>query len=263
MGKSLKEYVPAIFRWWWVLVVFMIGDIAGIALTMWRNIEVPFWCWILLFLIGFVIAQFLAFHDVRIKRDEAIIKLHEIEKSRPEIVFKKSGEWQFYTSGKETYRALQIWFVNNPEIASESSVAKDVSGIITFYDIGMKSKFEIYGCFTVAEVPDYATIKDLKDKIDIWSPNDIPQKLLIALKYPGDKNAYGYAKSNFLATQDGREPDKEIKKGEHYIKVTFKGIGIVQKTIWFILINPGKEGDLSISSPINTPDLNKEGFKNL
>jgi len=184
-----------------------------------------------------------------------------IENSKPNLVFKKAGEWQFYTKGQAIYHALQVWFVNNPRVTSDNSLAKDVTAVVTFYDRNTKNKLEIYGCFTEAEVPDYATIKDLKDKIDVWSPNDIPQKLLIALKYPGDESAYGYAKSNFLATQDGRESGKEIKKGKHYIKVTLKGIRIDQPPFWFILSNPGREGDLSLSNQIKKPDLCKEGFQ--
>jgi hypothetical protein len=140
-------------------------------------------------------------------------------------------------------------------------VAKDVTAIIRFYDRNAKTIFEIHGCFTEAEVPDYATIRNLKDKIDFWSPNDIPQKLLIALKYQGDESAYGFAKSNFLVVNDGREPAKEIKQGEHYVKIIFRGIGVTQSTSWFILNNPGQGRDLSISGPIQKPDLNKEGFQ--
>lgn len=189
---------------------------------------------------------------------------HRWEKSKPKLVFKKAGEWQFYTSGQPTYHALQVWFINNPQSASDNSVAKDVTALVTFYDRKTKSKKEIHGCFTEAEVLDHATIappQHLKDKIDVWSPNDIPQKLLIALKYPGDGSAYGYAKSNFRETQDGRAPRKEITKGEHYLKVSFKGVGIDQVPIWFRLNNPGGDGDLTLTDPIRKPNLRKEGFQ--
>ena len=188
------------------------------------------------------------------------------ENSKPNLVFKKAGEWQFYTKGQATYRALQVWFVNSPQVTSDNSVAKDVTAIVTFYDRNTKNKLEIYGCFTQAEVPDYATIapiKDLKDKIDVWSPNDIPQKLLIAFKYPDDESAYGFAKSNFLATQDGRELSKEIKKGKHYVKITLKGIGVGQPPFWFILENPSQGEGLSLSEPINKPNLHREGFQTI
>ena len=185
----------------------------------------------------------------------------QMENSKPNLVFKKAGEWQFYTKGQAIYHALQVWFVNNPQVTSDNSVAKDVTAVVTFYDRNTKNKLEIYGCFTRAEVPDSATIKDLMDKIDVWSPNDIPQKLLIALKYPSDESAYGFAKSNFLATQDGRESGKEIKTGEHYVKVSLKGLRIDQPPFWFILKNPGREGDLSLSDQIKKPNLRKEGFQ--
>ncbi len=188
---------------------------------------------------------------------------HQMEHSNPKLLFKKAGEWQFYTEGRAVYHALQIWFVNNPQVASDNSVAKDVGAVITFYDRSMKNRLEIYGCFTEAEVPDYATIapaQRLKDKIEVWSPNAIPQKLLIALKYPDDNSAYGFAKSNFIVAQDGREAAKEIKKGEHYMQVSFMGTG-VRQAFWFILNNPGEGGVLSLAGPIKKPDLCKEGFQ--
>ena len=187
----------------------------------------------------------------------------QIENSKPNLAFKKAGEWQFYTEGQAIYRALQVWFVNSPQVTSDNSVAEDVTAIVTFYDRDTKNKLEIYGCFTQAEVPDYATIKDLKDKIDVWSPNDIPQKLLIAFKYPSDESAYGFAKSNFLATQDGRELSKEIKKGKHYVKITLKGIRVGQPPLWFVLENSGQDKELSLSNPIKKPDLRKEGFSTM
>jgi hypothetical protein len=55
---------------WWLMLVFLIGDVAGILTTIWQNIHVPFWIWILIFLLGLHIAQFLAFHKVRLERDE-------------------------------------------------------------------------------------------------------------------------------------------------------------------------------------------------
>jgi len=219
--------------------------------------------WLLLSL-GLILAIALTYHELRMQNIKVEGRLAQIENSKPNLVFKKAGEWQFYANGQPTYRALQAWFINNPQATSDNSVAKDVTAVVTFYDRNIKNKLEIYGCFTQAEVPDYATIapiKDLKDKIDVWSPNDIPQKLLIAFKYPGDESAYGYAKSNFLATQDGRESGKEIKRGEHYVKVTLKGIGIGQLPFWFILTNPGREGLLSLSDQIKRPDLCKEGFQ--
>ena len=186
------------------------------------------------------------------------------ENSKPNLVFKKAQDWQFYKERQAIYHALQVWFVNNPQVASDNSVARDVTVVVTFYDRNIKNKLEIHGCFTEAEVPDYATIapiKDLKDRIDVWPPNDIPQKLLIALKYPGDESAYGFAKSNFVPTQDGRELGKEIKKGEHYVKVTLRGTRVDQPPSWFILTNPGREGNLSLSNQIKKPDLCKEGFQ--
>lgn len=190
---------------------------------------------------------------------------HRIENSKSKLVFKKAGEWQFYNAnGQPIYHALQTWFINNPEIATDDSVAKNITATITFYNLKTKTKNEIYGCFTEAEFPDYATIapiKNLKDEIDIWSPNAIPQKLLIALKYPDDESAYGFAKSNFSNNQYGKQPDNEISKVAHYVKVCLKGTRVYQQPFWFRLNNPGKNETLVLSKPIKKPNLRKEGFQ--
>lgn len=186
----------------------------------------------------------------------------KIEKTKPNLIFESSGQWQFYHNGKPAYRALQAWFINKPSLASESSVAKDVTALVTFYDKDMKHSFEIFGCFTEAEYPDYATInplEKLKDKIDTWPPNEIPQKLLIALRYPEDNDAYGFAKSNFRSSSDGRMIQRKIIEGEHYIKISFSGTNIDQRPIWFLLRNPGDEV-LSLSLPINKPKFRKAGY---
>lgn len=212
------------------------------------------WKWFILvaflFFLGFVIWWIWGLESYK----------RQIETSKPRLVFKKAGGWQFHTEGKVSYYALQVWFVNNPKLASDTSMAKEVTATLTFYDNDNNKEFEIFGCFTHAEVPDFATIapvKDLKDKIDVFPPNDIPQKLLIALKWPGDESAYGLSKSNFLATQDLREQAKELKKGTHYVEITLKGVRVDQLPFWFILTNPGREGDLSLTEPIKKPNLHK------
>jgi len=39
----------------------------------------------------------------------------------------------------------------------------------------------------------------------------------------------------------------------HYIKIDLRGIGLKQKPIWFILTNPGKGEQLSLSMLVKRP----------
>lgn len=100
------------------------------------------------------------------------------------------------------------------------------------------------------------------NKIDIWAPNDEPRKLQIALKWPSDESAFGFARESFIysETNDGREAAREIKKGTYYLRVRFTGTRVDQSPFWFILENAGRDKTLSISGPIRKPDLRKEGF---
>ncbi len=53
------------------MVVFAIGDVAGIALTIRRDVNVPFLVWAVILLGGLLVASFLAFHQLRKQRDKA------------------------------------------------------------------------------------------------------------------------------------------------------------------------------------------------
>ncbi len=57
------------------MLVCVIGDILGIGMTIWQDIHVPLWVWILIIVAGLFVAQFLAFHKVRLERDELKIQL--------------------------------------------------------------------------------------------------------------------------------------------------------------------------------------------
>ena len=41
MGKSLKEYIPAMLQWWWVVVIGFIGRITGVVLDIWQDLTLP------------------------------------------------------------------------------------------------------------------------------------------------------------------------------------------------------------------------------
>ncbi len=182
------------------------------------------------------------------------------------IEYQDKGEWQFYAQegpkrGQAVYRALEIWFVNNPKARSDNAIARKVTCSLRFYDRTTKKITPVFGCFTQPESVGLATIKDLISEIDEWYPNNKPRKLMVALKWPGDEIAYAFAKENFYDTEDGKKPDKLLNKGSHYVEVDFQGTGVEQPPMWFILTNPGNEGQLSVSDPIKKPDLRKEGFQ--
>jgi len=88
MGKTIREYIKDVIVWWWVM---FIGTILG-GIQFWVSILressenklpiVPLWIWIGLALLGFLIANFLAYHRMRLARDS---RAQEVEKLRIQI----------------------------------------------------------------------------------------------------------------------------------------------------------------------------------
>jgi hypothetical protein len=188
-------------------------------------------------------------------------RLRTIENARPNIALKKAQGWQFHTKGAPSYYAVQAWFTNNPKVPSADSVGRDVTATVTFYGSDGKHEFEINGCWTQPDIVEHAEIvaaKDLRNQIDSFAPNDIPQKLLIALKWPDDEVAYGLSKPNFYTHQNLKQSGRELKKGTHYVRILFRGVNIDQEPFWLVLDNPGQQGELSLSEAKVPPTLDEE-----
>lgn len=76
ISHSVAEYGERVWARWWSLIPAGVGAVLGlIALAEQSSIKhgfVPTWLWLTLLLGGLTVAQFLAFHDVRIERDKAL-----------------------------------------------------------------------------------------------------------------------------------------------------------------------------------------------
>jgi hypothetical protein len=67
MWQSVKEYVPAVLKKWQGLVISLAG-IIGIIINIWQGLVVPSWVWVVIIIVGLIITQFLAFHELRRKQ---------------------------------------------------------------------------------------------------------------------------------------------------------------------------------------------------
>ncbi len=251
MGKSIREYVTALGHCGWAEGVDVLSGITGAYLDISSKAGFPMWLWILLLALGMAIAPFVAYHKLRIKRDEIQRQLDEIRDTQPRLEFIKAGDWQFYQDGKAIYGALQIWFVNKPRLSSDDCVARDVTSMVAFYDEGGREVLSIHGCFIEAEAYDWAgNIKRLQ-KIDSWEPNDEPRKLQIALRWPSEESAYGF---EYTTKGDGKVKEKEIPEVRYYVEISFRGTRVNQPPFWFIVDNPGQGGAFfSCSEPVPKP----------
>ena len=97
MGKSLRQYLAALGKWGWVVAVILVGDIYGIVssyLSSTGNFVLPIWVWLLILVIILLISPFIAFHKMRLERDELT------ERARPKLRFGKRVEQILGTVGE-------------------------------------------------------------------------------------------------------------------------------------------------------------------
>lgn len=67
---SWGEYIGAVWRHWLGLAWFFVAGLLGAVTYFEPGLRVPSWGWWLLALIGLIVSQFLAFHDLRVERDQ-------------------------------------------------------------------------------------------------------------------------------------------------------------------------------------------------
>lgn len=71
MRQSFREYIRAVGRKWWPIIGFGVG-VLGIASGVSGNtILLPYWAWVIIGIISLMVAQFLAYHEIRKQRDGA------------------------------------------------------------------------------------------------------------------------------------------------------------------------------------------------
>jgi hypothetical protein len=76
--KTIIEFIRAVGKWWWwVVVEEAIGILIGTIQTFGHWSNLPKWVAPLLLIFGLVFACFVAFHRLRLERDEAVKNLHE------------------------------------------------------------------------------------------------------------------------------------------------------------------------------------------
>ena len=89
MEETLNEYFNAIFRRWWWLVVDIAGGVLFITGLLGKTVPVTLPIGIFIIFVGFSVAQFLAFHDLRkvkakLEEDLKEAKMYEAKSQRIE-----------------------------------------------------------------------------------------------------------------------------------------------------------------------------------
>ena len=131
MWHSFKEYTPAIFKWWWVIVMGFAGGTIGAILSIQRGLDVPIWVWVAIALVGLFIAQFLAFHKIRAERDQLRIESSTAKQVSSRLFsIQYQGDIDFSTpmtrgfpdspSGEKLMLRILVGFVAIPAVLVES-----------------------------------------------------------------------------------------------------------------------------------------------
>lgn len=72
---TAKEFVMAVGRWWFFVIGWMAFVAIGNIQTICQQWTTPGWVWGALFPVGLVVAVFIAYHKLRLQRDDARDKL--------------------------------------------------------------------------------------------------------------------------------------------------------------------------------------------
>jgi hypothetical protein len=228
-GKSLVE-TP-------ITIILFLLDLVGVfAVIYWVVDDFQEAIVVVAFIIIVYIGQYIVFRRIR-------LQLASFEQAKPLIKFAKVRQAQMYHASpvidgrRPTYEIIQIWFINNPKIPLDESIAKDVTAKGTVIKPDSHELFEYHGQWAKSNAPDNVGFDDILDTVNIL-PGHIEAKLIVALKYPSDSKCYAFTRENLRSTPDGRTSRYEIAEGDYIIRVHLRGIG-VDEIFSFDFINGG------------------------
>lgn len=252
MRKYIWEYLKS-FGWGYLTLLLSIIS----AINAYFNITgnpisiftiVPTWGWLTLLILGLLVTPFFSFYKVK-------TKLGSYENAKPNVILDQTRGALLYIDHtningmvvrKEAcYYIVQAWFVNLPIQRSSQAIADSITATIEFYDKNATNlRFNVYGQWALSTAPNHVGQKGFINKVNML-PNNERHKLNIALKWPDDDECYSYSQEGLIAHPDGRNPGNKLPCGEYTVCVKLEGIGVDQ-SFWFILINPGKSGNLEL-----------------
>ena len=217
------------------LASWAIPVIVLVPLTIYRMVLSPYWL----------------FSHEQSARLLLVRKIEAIEGSLPRIVFQEVQQDQLFRGSqfargrRQIYRILQAWFVNVPELPSESSLARNVTARIEVHDEGSSELlFQVTGQWALTTAPGHTGFERTVPEIDI-PPGHLPVKLNVAYKYPGESVSYPFSQESFFDDPDGRMKSMELGQGAYKLRVHLVGIGISAE-FWFLLEDTDPDAPLSL-----------------
>ncbi len=175
-------------------------------------------------------AAVIAYHRLKIERDELDRKLTLIETAHPRFVCRGQKWVRLFSDGKYTFHALQVWICNEPDARAPSSLAKNVSVRIAFYPEGQASSLFTLGSQWVDAIdPEAAGFRNVRQQIDIPA-NDNPAKFFLVLQHPAtDDDCFAHSFGKLPGQPDGRHAPYRLPPGRYRVAVTLKGDNVEQE----------------------------------
>lgn len=119
--RSAREYLSKVLGVWWALMPGGVFTVVG-ALRELRvlpeSVQIAGWLWLLLALLCFSVAQFVAFHSVRVERDRSLAERDEARHERDEARRRPAPSWMSFAEYEARAARLRgEWEINlpNPE----------------------------------------------------------------------------------------------------------------------------------------------------
>ena len=166
---SFKEYILSLGHWGWVVAIDVAYSVAGFVLDVSGATNFPTEAWLIPLIVALVVAPFIAFHKLKLKRD-ALQDTLDIRRRRKEIADKLA---EFYISGDKIKQEiikdgfggdalalhrgwaepLMAYFRNNPDELGQarllSLIPRDDSLVMHEVELGDKEREAVYYLFII------------------------------------------------------------------------------------------------------------------
>lgn len=218
-----------------------LSELLGVGLWL-----VPITFFLVLFISRLILAPYWIYKKEAQELKTISDRLLDLESSLPRVSFKVARQAQMYRSSPvtdekiPTYELLQAWFENRPKHPSENSTASHLNAVIHFYSHSTGDHmYEIHGQWAVSTAPDHVGYSGTTPTIDL-PPGAMYAKLLIAIKYRSEDDAFVYSDESLRDHIDGRNQNLILHHGTYRVKVVLRGVRIDEEHEFF-LTNPGAD----------------------
>ena len=213
---------------------------------------IPIVFFLLLFISRLILAPYWVYMEEQQQRIQAETRLQAMKAPLPKVFFSSARQAQMHRPSPVVegsipiYELLQAWFENRPNAPTGDSTAKQVSAVIEFWTrTREETLFQVHGQWARSTAPDHVGFRGTTSAIDI-APGHLAAKLIVALKYRDEKEAYAYSDESLRDYSDGRNPSLKLNQGEYNLRIRLRGIGVDQE-FWFSLTNPGSGESLQLT----------------